>query len=64
MCFIYSFSGFSLMLVTRDIRYAVYLIIHSVLCCFWSDQVAHIVHCPNRYGNPTATVPKTVDSVA
>lgn len=64
MCFIYSFSGFSPLLVTRAIRYVVWLIIHSVLCCFWSNQkVAHTLYCANRYGNPTVTLPKTVVSV-
>lgn len=64
MCFIYSFSGFSLVLVARAIRYVVWLIIHSVLCCFWSNQkVVYTVYYANRYGNPTVTLPKTVVSV-
>lgn len=49
MCFIYSFSGFSLILVTTAIGYVLWLLLHHVLCCFWSTlKVAHTVCYVNR----------------
>lgn len=52
MCFIYSFSGFSLVLATRAIKYVVWFLIQSDLCCFWSNgKAAYTVHCANRPGN-------------
>lgn len=63
MCFIYSFSGFSLILFTMAIRYVLCLLLHPVFCCFWSTlKVAHTVCYANRGAVTAATSPKLVES--
>lgn len=61
---LFFFSGFRLILVTRAIRYVLWLILHPVVCCFWINQkVAHTVYYAKRDGVSTVILPKTVLSV-